>query len=361
MTSRFSAIDLFCGSGAVTEALQRCGFEVKCAIDNDPVACNTFRLNHPSVNLFEQDITAVDVEGLRLKVVGPDGVDLMVVCAPCQPFSSQNRKRGKDKRGTLIFEAVRFARVLRPRCIFFENVSGLASGRNSSLIRKLGDELQDLGYYLSKPRRVNASDLGVPQRRIRCVMLAAPSKGAIAMFESAQFNHATCTVRDVIGDLPPLQNGESDPHDPLHFARVHSSIVIARLSNIPPDGGSRSALPDHLTLSCHRGRESKSFSDVYGRMKWDDVAPTLTSGCTDVTRGRYAHPEQHRAITLREAAQLQTFPRSYQFVGTRRQIATQIGNAVPIAMLEAMLPSIREVLFCPLPGSVPDMHMGARS
>jgi DNA (cytosine-5)-methyltransferase 1 len=173
-------------------------------------------------------------------------------------------------------------------------------------------------------------------------MIASQSVEALKVFEEAVLPRVHKTVRDTIAHLPKLSSGEGDPTDSLHWARSHRPIALARLAAIPMDGGSRFQLPEHLVLPCHRGQ--KGFPDVYGRMRWDDVAPTLTTGCDDVTKGRFAHPEQNRAITLREAALLQTFPDDYVFSGNRRQIARQIGNAVPVAMIERLAPVLRSAL-----------------
>jgi len=266
----------------------------------------------------------------------------LVFCAPCQPFSSQNRKREPDKRARLLLEAGRFARVLRPKCILFENVPGLTSPTNELIIRALARRLKREGYTLSVPRSLDAADTGVPQRRVRCVMIAARSREAVEIFQSAVLQAKRRTVRDAIEGLKALASGEADPDDHLHRARAHKTIALQRLQAIPIDGGSRSDLPIHLRLKCHT--DNHSFPDVYGRMLWDEVAPTLTTGCDDVTRGRFAHPNQDRAITLREAALLQTFPPDYLFSGSRSDIARQIGNAVPVAMVEAIAPILKEVI-----------------
>jgi DNA (cytosine-5)-methyltransferase 1 len=336
------AIDLFSGSGAVSAALRRCGFRVIAAVDEDPVACRTYRLNHPSVYLIESDILKVTPSKIVDQYPDAAEVELLVVCAPCQPFSSQNRKREKDGRARLLLEGARFARVLAPKCIFFENVPGLAGPANLAILATLRRRLLKIGYHLGEPRKIDAADLGVPQRRVRCVMIASKHRAALSAFNEAEITAASRTVADAIGELPRLASGERDPCDSLHYARNHQSIVLERLAAIPKDGGSRSYLPSRLRLICHRG--IRGFPDVYGRMRWNSVAPTLTTGCDDVTRGRFAHPDQDRAITLREAAMLQTFPRDYAFVGNRRQIATQIGNAVPVAMVEALLPILRQAI-----------------
>jgi len=337
----FTAVDLFCGSGAVTTALKRKGFRVLVSLDNDPVACRTYSLNHPDVRLIEQDIVAVDPHTIADSYEA-FGVDLLVICAPCQPFSSQNRKRKNDARAQLLIHAVAFAEALQPRCILIENVPGLATQSNAPILKNLESRLRLAGYRLSIPRRIDAADVGVPQRRIRCVMLASRDDRAVRYFEKYKFRRRRRTVREAIGGLLQISSGDRHPADRLHSARAHQAIALERLRAIPKDGGSRSELPDHLRLRCHR--DNHSYSDVYGRMRWDDVAPTLTTGCDDLTRGRFAHPEQDRAITLREAALLQTFPKRYRFTGNRRQVARQIGNAVPVAMVEGLVPVIKKAI-----------------
>jgi DNA (cytosine-5)-methyltransferase 1 len=335
-----TAVDLYSGSGAVTAALKQRHFRVVAAVDNDPIACETYRRNHPAVRIIEKDIRRVDPSEIRRKDLGGSNLDLLVVCAPCQPFSSQNRKKGCDDRSDLILEAGRFARVLRPRVILFENVPGLASPRHSRILKALKRELGKQ-YKLSMPERVDAADFGVPQRRIRCIMLATRGASPPKLCEPITPDGERVTVRKTIGKLRPLRSGESDPKDVLHSARTHQHIALERLAAIPKDGGSRSAIPKRLQLTCHTNVGSTKFPDVYGRMKWDDVAPTLTTGCTDITRGRFAHPRDDRAITLREAALLQTFPREYHFSGYSGDIHTQIGNAVPVQLIDALVPTLR--------------------
>lgn len=340
-----TAVDLYSGSGAVTAALKRRHFRVVAAVDNDPVACATYRLNHPKTRMIQDDITKVDPSDIRRDNLGDEDVDLLVVCAPCQPFSSQNRKRGADERSRLILQAGRFARILRPRVIFFENVPGLAA--HSALLDDLRQALGE-DYNLGDPERVDAADFGVPQRRVRCIMIATRGTKPPPLPKAVTPKGQRVTVKQTIGHLLRLQTGECDPTDDLHSARRHQDIALRRLAAIPKDGGSRSSLPAELELACHANVEASKFSDVYGRMSWDQVAPTLTTGCTDITRGRFAHPDDDRAITAREAALLQTFPPDYRFTGNASDVQTQIGNAVPVKLVEALTPTFRRVLSEPL-------------
>jgi len=339
MKNSITAIDLFCGSGAVSEGLKAEGIQVLAAVDFDPISCETYRINHPEVLLVESDIRTINpkslIGGLSARL------DLLVVCAPCQPFSSQNRKRSSDDpRADLVLESLKFIETLRPRAVFFENVRGIAL---MGPMARLRDELATLGYFLGSPRTINAAECGVPQRRERCIMIATEDPIATEAFYSSIQFQPRVSVRDVIGSLAPLSSGERDHGDSLHFARKHHDLVLERLGHIPKDGGSRSSLPERLQLGCHKGRIN-DFSDVYGRMKWDDVAPTLTTGCTDLTKGRFVHPRDDRAITLREAALLQSFPQHYRFFGNSGQIARQIGNAVPVNMIRTLAPSLIQCL-----------------
>ena len=336
-----TAVDLYSGSGAVTAALKRRHFRVVAAVDNDKIACATYRLNHPGIRMIEDDIRRVDPKDIRgIDLQGHD-LDLLVVCAPCQPFSSQNRKRGADQRSTLILEAGRFARVLRPKIIFFENVPGLAA--HAELLEKLKQELGK-DYTLGMPERVDAADFGVPQRRVRCIMIATRGAKPPALPEPTTPKGRRATVKQAIGHLPSLRAGEKHDADALHAARKHQEIALRRLAAVPKNGGSRSSLPTNLALACHSAVAANKFSDVYGRMSWNDVAPTLTTGCTDITRGRFAHPRDDRAITAREAALLQTFPETYQFLGNLSEVQVQIGNAVPVKLVEALTPTFRRAI-----------------
>ena len=336
-----TAVDLFSGAGSATAALKSSHFRVVAAVDNDPAACATYRLNHPTVRLFDEDIRSLEPDRVRAECLGGTPLDLMIVCAPCQPFSSQNRHRCDDHRSELILDAARFVAILRPLVVFVENVPGIAAARHRDLISAFR-EACGCEYRFTEPLRVNAADYAVPQRRIRCVLMGTRGPRLPRLPAPLTPDGSRSTVRQAIHRLPPLSSGEADPEDPLHAARSHAGRVLRRLAAIPRNGGSRSALPESLALACHK--QPNCYPDVYGRMSWNEVAPTLTTGCTDVTRGRFAHPEAYRAITPREAALIQTFPRRYKFTGTLGAIASQIGNALPFALLQALTPAFREAM-----------------
>lgn len=344
-------MDLFCGCGGVTEGLKFRNFKIVAAVDNSRDACKTYRVNHPNVKLYEEDIRNVNPLDIRLCNLNNQDLDVLIVCAPCQPFSSQNKlnRTGKkdsylkDKRDNLILESVRFAKVLKPLVIFFENVSGLERF-GKAIIAQLKQDLGDLGYTLGNPTPIDAANYEVPQRRKRCIMLAVLNGIPPKLPHPKTPPGNRITVRMTIGNgtLMSLQSGERDPNDPLHYASNHLPLALERLKHIPKDGGSRSSLPLELQLACHQKYDG--HSDVYGRMKWDDIAPTLTTGCIDVTRGRYSHPQDDRAITLREAALLQSFPQEYEFFGCKGSLAEQVGNAVPVRLMYHLAPMLRQAL-----------------
>ncbi len=338
----FTAVDLFSGCGAFTEGLKN-HFKVVAAVDNNPYASASYIANHPDVHFFEEDITQLDPIKI-LQVVPNKTIDLMVVCAPCQPFSSQNNSKTIDERMDLILQACHFAKILKPRLIFFENVKGIVASNHSSIIQKLRADLEKFGYrYWFGPLNVDAADYGVPQRRQRSIMIVAIEKEAsFKLTKRTSIEKCRITVKNAIGDLPHLSSGEASDNDPLHFARKHKPIALKRFTYIKKNGGSRFDLPSELVLDCHK--DHKGHPDVYGRMTWDNVAPTLTTGCTDVTRGRFIHPRDDRAITLREAARIQTFPDNYQFRGCSQEIARQIGNAVPVELVRTIGDAIAEYL-----------------
>jgi DNA (cytosine-5)-methyltransferase 1 len=338
-----TAVDLFCGSGGVTVGLKAKNWKILAAVDIDPIAAATYRENHPEVEFIEADLSLKKTIGKLRRAVHKQRVDLLVICAPCQPFSSQNRKRGSDPREQLLIHSLAAVKVVRPELIFFENVPGLVGPSYRAVVEELRNGLRAIGYDVTDPLLKDAASYGVPQRRRRCIMLAARTPAALNRFLQTDVECPSKTVADSISTLRALNNGQSDPADPLHRARTHSDLALKRLALIPKNGGSRKSLPPELELVCHRGMSG--FPDVYGRMKWETVAPTLTTGCTDITRGRFAHPRDDRAITLREAARLQTFPDEYIFVGNRSQIAMQIGNAVPPAMI-ATLTAAFETALC---------------
>ncbi|MQX51683.1 DNA (cytosine-5-)-methyltransferase [Alcanivorax sp. PA15-N-34] len=318
-----TAIDLFSGCGGLTEGLKQAGFNVISAVEIEPLAAETYSQNHPEVNLLNSDIRtigATDLIPIKEKTVSP--IDLLAGCPPCQGFSRMklNNKSGylRDPRNRLIDEVLRLVREIYPKVIMLENVPNLKKYSRYLTFKR---ELKKLGYFVTD-QVIDVSNFGVPQRRKRLVFLA--SRLGIIDLPSAPLRRST--VREAFTIIP----GETNCADPLHDTHQKRSERIMRLIQaIPKDGGSRTALSEDLRLKCHERNDG--YYDVYGRMKWDDVSPTITGGCINPSKGRFLHPEEDRAITLREAALLQSFPISYKFSLRKGKYAAaeMIGNAFP--------------------------------
>jgi DNA (cytosine-5)-methyltransferase 1 len=317
------AVDLFAGCGGLTEGLRQAGFRVVGAIEVDELAVKSYRLNHPRVRIWNDDIRQVSPSALMttLKIAKGD-LHLLAGCPPCQGFSSLRTLNGKrdvrDRRNLLTDDFLRFVEALEPRAVMLENVPGLAERRR---FRRLAATLKTMGYTVTWAV-LDAAQFGVPQRRRRLILLAARSTA----IEFAAPVAKIATVRQAIKGLPVPGSTE----DPLHrIIGKRSERIVDLIRAIPRDGGSRSDLPDDQQLECHQ--KCDGFSDVYGRMSWDAVAPTITGGCLNPSKGRFLHPSQNRAITAREAALLQTFPPTYRFATDRGfyVVAEMIGNALP--------------------------------
>lgn len=337
-------IDLFAGCGGVTTGFKAKNFKVLAAVEFDPIIAQTYRLNHPEVIVYEDNICHISPDSVMHDCqLAPGQLTVLSVCAPCQPFSKQNRNRNSDSRALLVLESLRFIEVFRPVFVFFENVPGL--GQHSTILKDLIDGLNNLGYQTSQPIIIDAVNYGVPQFRKRFILLATFLNIDLSLPPPTHFAPETAkrlgkspwlTVGDAFFGLSVISSGEQDKNDPLHKARNHSLLTLERLKYIPHNGGSRKSMPDHLELLCHKRSSTIGYHDVYGRMDLNKPANTLTTGCTNITKGRFAHPISNRAITLREAARLQTFPDTYKFAGNYDQISAQIGNAVPVKLAEAL-------------------------
>ena len=317
------AIDLFSGCGGLTQGLKDAGFAVVAAVEIDDVAAETYGENHPEVRVWRDDITQLcpgDVMGaLRLQ---PGDLDLLAGCPPCQGFSSMTTRNGarnvNDPRNDLVLDFLVWVSAFQPKAVMMENVPGLATDVRLGLL--IG-ELERMDY---RPiwDVLNAGDYGVPQRRRRLILMGVRGYEV----EFAPRDPLRRTVRDAIATLQ--SSGKSG--DPLHDVNERRSPRVARLiRSIPADGGSRTDLSKRSQLKCHK--KCDGFKDVYGRMAWDDLGPTITSGCFNPSKGRFLHPKEHRTITLREAAALQSFPPTYHFSLKRGKTgaAWMIGNALP--------------------------------
>ena len=333
-----TAVDLFCGCGGLTVGLKRAGFRVLGAVDVDPLSVKTYKANHRDVTLWEKDIRELDPQEL-LDTLGlkKGGLDLLAGCPPCQGFSTMRTLNGAlmvdDPRNDLLLEFARFVEALLPRAVMMENVPGLADDKRfEAFLRKL----KKLGY-LGAHRVLNAAEYGVPQRRRRLIYLAGLGMEISFADKAAKMK----TVEEAIGGLPKAGQSGDPVHD-MPENRTPKVLEVIRL--IPKDGGSRRDLPEEFQLECHK--RCNGFKDVYGRMAWKEVAPTITSGCFNPSKGRFLHPEEDRAITMREAALLQGFPRRYKFPtnNNKSAVALMIGNAVPPPFIAANGRSIKRAL-----------------
>jgi DNA (cytosine-5)-methyltransferase 1 len=321
--AKLTALDLFCGAGGLTEGLKKSGFRVLGAIDNAPLAVQAYGMNHPSTRVWLRDIRRVPpLEMAAALGLKPGKLDLLAGCPPCQGFSTLRTKHQavsvEDKRNDLIACFARYAEALRPRAVMLENVPGLA---NDVRLKRVITRLREAGYALTYDV-LDASDYGVPQRRRRFVLLGLRRKRAIAFAIPAARRR---TVRGAIGRLPHPEESS----DPLHaHGETRSDEVRRRIAAIPPEGSLRLLGAEHQ-LPCHT--RTNGFYDIYGRMAWGEQAPTITGGCINPSKGRFLHPDQPRAITLREAALLQSFPPGYRFPldQGKYKVADLIGNALP--------------------------------
>ncbi|MBS0222178.1 MAG: DNA cytosine methyltransferase [Proteobacteria bacterium] len=339
-----TAIDAFSGCGGLTLGLKQAGFAVLGAIEKDPLAAATYEKNHPEVKLWTADIQKVTGPELRQALKLRRGqLDLFAGCPPCQGFSALRTRNGSkriiDHRNDLVFDYVRLVKALLPKTILMENVPALADNKRMKILKR---ELVRFGYsFGDTPQVLDAAAFGVPQRRKRMLLIGSRI-GAINLPSS---NKSIKTVRSAIEGMPrPGASG-----DPLHDLKETRAPRIAKIiALVPKNGGSRSDLPKRFRLRCHK-QLSSGFSDVYGRMSWDDVAPTITSGCFNPSKGRFLHPHQNRAITLREAALLQSFPKRYFFSLDRGKelAALMIGNALPPKFVKAHAIAIRKALKAP--------------
>lgn len=325
--SNFRAIDLFCGAGGLTVGLQEAGFDVLAGVEINKSAIETYSLNHKNHVLYDIDIRKLSPKKVLTDLNLKKGeLDLLAGCPPCQGFSTHRTRNRvtsiEDVRNDLVFEFVRFVKDMMPKTIMMENVPGLAKDERIYQVRK---ELVTLGYVFDESTIVvrDAADYGVPQRRRRMIMLAS----RFGKVEGPKKVTKRKTVRDAIFKLKEPGTSNDELHD---LIVKRSDKVQKMISLVPKDGGSCSEIPKRYWLPCHL-KQPNSYQDVYGRMAWDDVAPTITGGCHQPSKGRYIHPDKDRAITLREAALLQTFPKSYKFSMSKGKdsVALMIGNALP--------------------------------
>lgn len=337
------AVDFFCGAGGLTRGLLNAGITVIAGIDVDARCTETYERNNRPATFIVGDLRSLDTAILGRMLGGVRTRDMLFVgCAPCQSFSQQRRSPTRRPDATLLVSFARLVEAFQPGQVLIENVPGIRKVAGFSAYRRFLRALDTCGYQYDEGV-LDAKHYRVPQTRRRYVLLAM--RGIIPSLPERLNGpglHPYETVRSAIAHFPPIRAGESHGMFPNHVAAGLSECNLRRLEHTPPDGGDRRAWPRDLILDCHR-EHANGHTDVYGRMFWDRPAPTLTGKCHSISNGRYGHPCQDRAISLREAASLQTFPDEYVFYGSAKHIAVQIGNAVPVRLAEVLA---RQVLAC---------------
>ena len=340
-----TAMDVFAGGGGLTVGLKRSGFRVVAAVEIEPHAFATYKANHPEVKCLKQDISTIPGSGL-LTYAGTDRIDLLAGCPPCQGFTSLTAKYKKreDPRNQLVLEMARLAEEMKPRAIMMENVPGLTQ-KGGLLYRQLRSRLKALDYELTEGI-LQVADFGVPQFRRRFVLLG----GLGFKINLPKATHSGLptegvepwrTVRDAIAGIPePMTLSQAKAQGKVersnwHVVRELSAKNIERLRTARA-GESWRRIPEYLRPACHRDGYV-GFTNVYGRMEWDRPSPTITGGCTTLSKGRFGHPSANRTISVREAALLQTFPADYRLdTPYMEYVCNIIGNALPCHFAEAI-------------------------
>lgn len=360
---KIKAIDLFSGCGGVSIGLTKAGFDVACAVEIDEAAVKAYKNYHllKNVNVIQDDICKLSGEDiLKAGNISRDEIYLLAGCPPCQKFSMQNRINNSDESKIdevkkLLMEYKRIIKEIYPPFVLMENVPGIRSSYGGRIIKEFISELENVNAPMKERYKVvydvvNAADYGVPQLRKRFVLHAVrydiyevlQSKGMdISLPETTHSKDGKgnqkrwVTVRETFEGLPKISAGERYSDDKIknHYCANLSDINIERMQIIRANGGTRTALPEHLVLKCHK--KYTGHADVYGVMNPDAPAPTMTGGCLSYSKGRFGHPFEDRAISVREAARIQTFPDDYVFGESLTKAALEIGNAVPIKLVES--------------------------
>ena len=341
--TEIDVVDLFCGIGGLSYGMKTVGFHIKGGFDIDPTCKFAYEYNN-GAPFFFKDIKEVKRKDIR-PLYSDGAVRILAGCAPCQPFSTYaNKNKNKDpSKYDLLYEFGRLVETVRPDIVTMENVPSIRAFKLKNVLNDFINLLEDEKYHVSV-KIVFCPQYGIPQTRKRLVLLASKFGEIDLLPPTITDPNDYVTVRGTIGDLEPLAAGEVSKTDPLHRAASLSPLNLRRIQ-ATKEGGSWRDWPDELKLRCHKSSTGKSFGSVYGRMKWDEPSPTMTTECTGIGNGRFGHPEQDRAISAREAALLQTFPMNYKFFEDERKVSLTkasryIGNAVPPKLGEIIGKSI---------------------
>jgi DNA (cytosine-5)-methyltransferase 1 len=340
MTSSISTVDLFCGAGGLTYGFEQVGLPVNVGYDIDPACQFPYEYNNKAQFIL-QDVSCISKDELK-QHFSQSSVRVLAGCAPCQPFSSYARRYGdKESKWKLLQDFARLVKDCAPEIVSMENVLQL---KHHSVFLEFLQVLEELNYSI-KSYEVNCLDYGVPQSRKRLVLLASKF-GEIDLISPTHDRSEYETVRKAIEHLDPLIAGQMSTMDRLHQCSKLSDLNLRRIRASRPGGTWREWSKD-LVAKCHVKSSGKTYPGVYGRMEWDKPSPTITTQCFGFGNGRFGHPEQDRAISLREAALLQTFPSTYKFVDSDKpivfdQIGRLVGNAVPVKLGQVIAKSILE-------------------
>lgn len=333
-SNHIESVDLFCGAGGLTAGLRASGVEVKAGYDLDSACRYAFEHNNDATFVCK-DVGQVSSDEIR-EWYSDGAIRLLAGCAPCQPFSSYNQGRDtrQDRKWPLLYQFARLIKETSPELVTMENVPDVTK---HSVYEDFVNELRTQGYKIWSGT-VACADYGLPQQRRRHVLLAS-LLGDISLIPPTHTGKRI-TVREALGKLNPIEAGMVDPCDPLHRSARLSPINQHRIRLSRP-GGTWKDWPEELRAKCHQKQSGKTYPSVYGRMDWDAPSPTMTTLCYGFGNGRFGHPEQDRAISLREAAILQSFPDDYQFAPPGkniefRSVGRMIGNAVPVRLGEVI-------------------------
>lgn len=342
MSFTTSCVDLFCGIGGLTHGLIKAGIEVHAGFDFDASCKYAYETNNNAEFVYA-DLRCVDSASIST-FLNPDSVNVLVGCAPCQPFSNyanSSKTRFRDDKWSLLQHFARYIKDLRPEIVSMENVPQLI---NHPVFKEFIGVLDELKYHY-KAKVVNSLDYGIPQSRKRLVLLASKF-GPIELIEGKATERFS--LRDVISGLREIRAGEVDPEDPLHRSPALSELSLRRVQSSKP-GGTWKDWDEALQLECHKKESGASYKSVYGRLNPDQPAVTMTTQFYNIGSGRFIHPWQDRALSLREASLIQTFPKDYQIINPEipfsfRKYGTHIGNAVPVKLGEVIGNSIQRHL-----------------
>lgn len=338
MQNQISAVDLFCGAGGLTCGLEKSGIAVNLGVDIDPACEYPYSANNNASFLLKsiEEVEATELLG----AYNGSKLKLLAGCAPCQTFSSYNQKaNSSDRRWWLLLQFSRLIWETGPELVTMENVPGLM---DQDVFKEFVDDLEAQDYHINY-QVVNCAEYGLPQQRNRLVLLAS-QLGPIKLLSPKEFKRKSQTVKEAIGKLPSLEAGAIDPNDPLHQSSSLSETNYKRILASKP-GGTWRDWPEELVADCHKKKSGKTYPSVYGRMSWGNPAPTITTQFFGFGNGRFGHPEQNRALSLREGAILQSFPKKYKFTAPgepirKKTLARLIGNAVPVKLGELIGKSV---------------------